>query len=378
MDSYSKNFSVANRLPHQVMKTFTVLIAVICMIGIGLCRVEAQRMTTKLDPVSNLPRIHPQQKDSEERKWAPSITTLAVDTKGVVYAGSFGMGLFASQDQGQSWKPLNEGLVDPFVLCLTVTPQQEVLAGTVRSGVYRLTSGSRRWEPLSKGLKLAEVKSFLVDEQEVYAGTGMGVFRLNRSTEAWEKVGQGLEQVLVPGLAMLDDGTLLAATSGKGLYLFDTQQAEGAHWVDSRSVFIDPKERLPHRYLRVIAVNQAQHLFLGTQNGGVFRSLDGGKSWTPLSRRLPNDSIRGIVPVNDDILVATGRGIFRWEEKRQRWIARNSGLTKLSIQSLTLTGSGDLYVGTSSGAFRSRDEGGHWDDVSQGFGVQLVPKGPYD
>lgn len=378
MDKRQQNFCFTNMPSHQIVKAFSVLIAVAFTIGIGPHRVESQRVISKMNPVSNLPRIHPQQKDSEERRWAPSITTLAVDSKDVVYAGSFGMGLFASQDQGQSWMPMNEGLTDPFVLCLIVTPQHEVLAGTVRSGVYRLSPGSQHWDPLSQGLRVTEVKSFLVHEQEVYAGTGMGVFRLNRSDEAWEKVGKGLEQVLVPGLAMLDDGTLLAATSGKGLLLFDTQQAEETHWVDSRSVFIDPKERLPHRYLRVIAVNQAQHLFLGTQNGGVFRSLDGGKSWTSLSRRLPNDSIRGIVPVKDDILVATGKGIYRWEEKRQRWSARNSGLTKLSIQSLTLTRTGDLYAGTSSGAFRSRDGGGHWDDVSQGLGVQLVPKGPYD
>ena len=339
---------------------------------------HAHRLISWMSPVSNLPRIHSSEEDSANRGFAPSIQTVAVDASGVVYAGSFGMGMFKSQDKGKSWEALNQGLADSFLLCLAVTPKQEIFAGTVRRGVYRLRKNMTRWESISEGLGNTEVKSLLIHQDVVYAGTGTGVFRWNDSETRWGKVGGGLDQVLVPGLAMLNDGVLFAATSGKGLFLFDTQQSDKAQWVDSQSIFIDPLERLPHRYLRVIAVNDAQHIFLGTQNGGIFRSVNGGKSWAPLSRNLPNDSIRGIVPMNEDILVATGRGIYRWEEKRQRWEGRNTGLTKLAIQSLTLTPSGDLYAGTSSGAFRSSDGGGHWEDVSQGLGVQLVPKGPFD
>jgi photosystem II stability/assembly factor-like uncharacterized protein len=194
----------------------------------------------------------------------------------------------------------------------------------------------------------------------------------------WKKIGDGLEQVLVPGLAMLNDGRLLAATSGKGLHHVQLGEVGPSKWIDSQSVFVDPRERLPHRYLRVIAVNQAQHIFLGTQDGGIFRSTDLGVSWASISRNLPNDSIRGIVPIGQDIVVATGKGIFQWKHDQQEWIEMNEGLTRLAVQSLTIAGTGDWYVGTSSGAFRSDDGGAHWTNISQGFGVQMVPKGPYE
>jgi ligand-binding sensor domain-containing protein len=128
----------------------------------------------------------------------------------------------------------------------------------------------------------------------------------------------------------------------------------------------------------VVAVNQAQHIFLGTQDGGIFRSLDGGASWSSISRNLPNDSIRGIVPVEKDIVVATGKGIFRWKHDQQQWVSMNEGLTRLAIQGLLVTSSGDWYVGTSSGAFRSDDKGAHWKNISQGLGMQMAPIGPYD
>jgi photosystem II stability/assembly factor-like uncharacterized protein len=339
---------------------------------------ESGLLPSAPSPVSNIPSIHQDDSEGDQKGFAPSIQTVMVTPDGVVYAGSFGMGLFRSQDKGKSWEALNRGLTDPFLLCLAVTPGQHIYAGTMRGGAYRLPLKGTTWESIGTGLDGAEVKSFLIHQDRVYAGTGTGVYRWVEAEKQWIPVGTGLDRILVPGLAIMDDGKLLAATSGKGLFHLDTQQSDPSEWEDSQSTFVDPRERLPHRYLRVIAVNQAQHIFLGTQDGGIFRSTDRGQSWSSLSRNLPNDSIRSIVPDHEDVLVATGNGIFRWKHEQQRWIGINAGLTKLAIQSLTLTKTGELYAGTSNGAFRSDDGGAHWTDISQGFGVQMTPKGPYD
>ncbi|HNP60259.1 MAG TPA: hypothetical protein PKM72_05425 [Nitrospirales bacterium] len=339
---------------------------------------DSRPLLSSVYPVSNIPSLHPDDSENTHQGFAPSIQTLVVTPDGVVYAGSFGMGLFRSQDKGKSWDALNRGLTDPFLLCLTVTPGKHIYAGTMRGGVYRLGLKGTTWESIGTGLHEAEVKSFLVHGDAVYAGTGTGVYRWVEAEKQWVIVGAGLDRILVPGLAIMDDGKLFAATSGKGLFHLETQQSSPAKWVDSQSIFVDPRERLPHRYLRVIAVNEAQHIFLGTQDGGIFRSTDRGQSWLSLSRNLPNDSIRSIVPDHEDIIVATGNGIFRWKTDQQQWVGMNTGLTNLAIQSLTLSDAGELYAGTSSGAFRSQDGGAHWTNISQGLGVQLVPKGPYE
>ena len=82
--------------------------------------------------------------------------------------------------------------------------------------------------------------------------------------------------------------------------------------------------------------------------------------------------------MHEDVIVATGNGIFRWKDDQQRWFGINAGLTKLAIQSLIRAETGELYAGTSNGAFRSEDGGAHWTDISQGLGVQKTPKGPYE
>ncbi len=346
------------------------VIAAFCLSGVA----QAETMVI---PVGSLPSLHQGPSARNSQGYSPSIQTMAVTSDGIIYAGSFGMGMFRSQNQGQSWEMWNTGLLDPFLLCLAVMPGEYVFAGTVRGGVFRLKLGEAKWEAVFHGLENAEVKSFIVHQHQIFAGTGTGVFRWDEESRQWLRVGKGLNQVLVSGLAMLDHSTLLAATAGKGLFRFDLESPPETEWVDFESVFVDPKERLPHRYLRVIAVNDQQHIFLGTQNGGMFRSRDRGQNWEAIGRRLPNDSIRSIVPLGEDILVGTGNGIFRWVQADRRWVPLNEGLHQKAIQSLMVTSKQDVYAGTSSGAFRSLDGGKHWVDVSQGFGMQAVPQGPY-
>jgi ligand-binding sensor domain-containing protein len=121
-------------------------------------------------------------------------------------------------------------------------------------------------------------------------------------------------------------------------------------------------------------VDKDQELYIGTFDGGVFHSADRGESWRPISRALPNDSIRGIVVSDKTLIVATGRGIYKTDNKGQKWAPLNKGLTEQSIQSLVASHNGTLYAGTNAGVFRSSDEGATWVGVSEGLRVeQEVP-----
>ena len=309
--------------------------------------------------------------------FSPSIQTLAVTKEGVLFAGSFGMGVFRSEDRGRTWKMVNEGLTDLFLLCLEVDQRGWVYAGTVRGGVFRTKNGGIRWDPMNKGLKHAEVKSLLASSRGLFAGTGRGVYEWKESEGHWVILSGELDQLLIPSLVMLDTHTLLAATSGRGLFGYDLQGSEPVKWDRPDSDLIDPKERLPHRFIRIVAVGPDQHIFLGTQDGGIFRSTDRGVSWHSLSRTLPNDSIRSIVPLKIGLFVATGRGVFKLGEEDQRWSPVNTGLTELAIQTLIVSDQGVFFAGTSAGAFRSDNAGLQWVNVSEGLGVYTSQPTPY-
>ena len=322
------------------------------------------------------PRVHGQP-SGEEKSFSPSIQALTVTHDGILYAGSFGVGIFRSEDRGESWEATNVGLTDHFLLCLATDAQGRVYAGTVRGGVFRTKADGRQWEKINKGLKRVEVKSLLVNATGVFAGTGRGIYRWNETEQTWSPIAEELDQLLIASLAMVQDQILLAATAGKGLFRYDVTGTTASKWQGKGSELVDPKERLHHRFLRIVATGIKGHIFLGTQDGGIFRSTDQGSSWHTISRTLPNDSIRSIVSHTTGLWVGTGRGVYKLDEEVRRWKSVNTGLTEMAIQTMIITPQNVLYAGTSAGAFRRDKDGDSWINISKGFGQQTLRSGPY-
>ncbi len=297
-----------------------------------------------------------------------SVQALTMVGKGTVYAGSFGHGIFRTVDQGATWAPVGSGVTDPFILSLTAAKDGVVYAGTLRGGAFRSRDEGKTWQPVNAGLKWLEVKALMVAGDELYAGTGDGVYRLNEAGDRWLVVTKGLDDILVHALARSADGTLFAGTSGKGILRFK-RNASG--WVRMQHGLKD-HEGMIENFIRVLVVDQDQSIFAGTFDDGVFRSADSGVTWRSISRALPNDSIRGIVLIDQSLIVATGNGIFKTVDKGKQWIPVNKGLTNLTIQVLIGSRDRGLYAGTSAGVFRS-DDGLTWVAVNQDLEGGLAP-----
>lgn len=324
-------------------------------------------------PAAGIPQPHAQAPGSGAApgptdQMATSVQALTMAGKDTLYAGSFGHGIFRSTDRGATWSSSGAGVTDPFILSLATGKNGALYAGTFRGGVFRSRDDGKSWQPVNGGLKRFEIKALLVAGNDLYAGTGDGVYRLNETGDRWSVVTTGLDDILVHSLARSADGTLFAGTSGKGILRF--KQA-GSGWVRMQHGLKD-HEGMIENFIRVLVIDQDQSLFAGTFDGGVFRSADGGVTWRPISRALPNDSIRGIVVTDQGIVVATGNGIFKTSDQGRQWTPVNRGLTNLSIQVLIASGSGGFYAGTSSGVFRS-DDGNTWVAVNQGLEGGIPP-----
>ncbi|MEK9139479.1 MAG: hypothetical protein AAB308_00365 [Nitrospirota bacterium] len=299
---------------------------------------------------------------------AASVQALVMGGNGVLYAGSFGHGIFRTVDRGATWAPVGSGVTDPFILSLAFAKDGAVYAGTFRGGVFRSRDKGNSWQPVNVGLKRLEVKALLTVDHELFAGTGDGVYRMHDSEDHWTPVTSGLDDILVHALARSPDGTLFAGTSGQGLFRFSPRSIG---WVRMRQGLKD-HEGMIENFIRVLVIDRDQSILAGTFDGGVFRSADSGLTWRPISRALPNDSIRGIVFSDEGVVVATGNGIFKTVDKGKQWIPLNKGLANLAVQVLIGSGDKGLYAGTSSGVFRS-DDGVSWMAVNQGLEAGIAP-----
>ncbi len=111
-------------------------------------------------------------------------------------------------------------------------------------------------------------------------------------------------------------------------------------------------------------------LYAGTHSG-VFKSTDGGTSWTGATA-YPFVTAMAIDPITPTMLYASSDvgGVFKSMDGGASWTASNSGLSRLSVHAMAmdLTTPSTLYVAIDGGGvFKSTNAGGNWSASSIGL-----------
>ncbi|MBI1924458.1 hypothetical protein HYR99_09420 [Candidatus Poribacteria bacterium] len=103
-------------------------------------------------------------------------------------------------------------------------------------------------------------------------------------------------------------------------------------------------------------------LYVGTP-GGVFRSHDGGDTWTPTDTKLTEANVRSLSVLDKTLYAGTLNGVYRSEDGGDTWTQANTGLTHTSVLALAVLDS-TLYAGTlGGGVYRSKDRGETWSNA---------------
>lgn len=259
----------------------------------------------------------------------------------VVYAATWGSGVYRSTDGGRSWTRRNgagaTGLADYNVLCLAVDPRNPatVYAGTNQAGIFKTSDGGATWSLLPTGVvvpHLAPVEALAVDPVRpgtVYATYSIFLIKSTDGGAHWTRSGAGLE-------------------------------------FDSNTVTVDP--RVPRT------------LYAGMTGNGVYKSVNGGASWAPANRGIENASIYRIAvdPRNRNRLYAFGYKdpaiqLFTSADGGLTWRASNRGLPAgARLWTVEVDASGTAYAGTENGVYKSLDGGARWRPANQGTAGLLV------
>jgi photosystem II stability/assembly factor-like uncharacterized protein len=184
--------------------------------------------------------------------------------------------------------------------------------GAVAGGVWKTTDGGNTWEPLTDGTPISSVGAIAIapsNHDIIYVGTGEAAPRGNMT---------------------YGDGVYRSVDGGKTwshLGLKDTRQI-GA-------VIVDPNNP------DIVLVAALGHAFGPNTERGVFRTTDGGKSWTKV---LYKDENTGAIDVSFDPHNARIVYAALWQARRQPWNFSSGG--------------------PSSGLYRSTDGGVSWKQLT--------------
>lgn len=113
----------------------------------------------------------------------------------------------------------------------------------------------------------------------------------------------------------------LAGVATAGVNTWTTNGPEGG---DIGALAIDPR-------------NPAT-LYAGTSGGGVFKSTNGGGSWTAINTGLISDDVRALAidPSTPATLYAAGSGVFKSTNGGGSWTAINAGMASAFVYSLAV------------------------------------------
>lgn len=245
-----------------------------------------------------------------------SIVTMVADrtNTAILYAGTYGGGVYKTEDAGESWRPVNVGISDMLISSLLIRRDQSatLYAGTSRGTVVRTRDAGEHWTEVAHLSGYIRSLAFEGDRRSIYALPANGaLMRSDDDGDTWKPLPADIQIVSLVAL----DGKLYALAN-RTVYVS----------ADGGVVWSQLLERAPSLEpgkfdVSLIAVDEDHSNLVIASWTEVAQTLDGGSNWKlfPPSARLgePNSSL---APYGHDVLVATiNGGVFRYTDSSNGW-----------------------------------------------------------
>ncbi len=291
-----------------------------------------------------------------------------------------------STNGGFSWKELVNGLDHKHLLSsLAISPSFEtdktIFVSSEGDGIYRSTNGGSLWEKVNQGLESRNISLLAIspvdyDETVFAADSQIGLYKTTDGGESWVKV---LDQEKITSLEFFPDregNRVLAGDSNSNL-LFSNNN--GKTW----KTFYKNLDAGPINSIVISPyIETDQTIFIGTENMGVFKTIDSGASFFPVNEGLPEKanirslSISPNFKIDKTILLSTWyEAAYGSNNGGKSWSKYDQGLTidaqadtdqyrspqfrKIKI-SRAFKKNRTIFLGGFDGLFRSTNGGLNW------------------
>ncbi|WP_304199446.1 T9SS type A sorting domain-containing protein [Flavobacterium alvei] len=118
---------------------------------------------------------------------------------------------------------------------------------------------------------------------------------------------------------------------------------------------------------------QNDTLYLGTLSNGIYRSTNGGSSWTQINNGITSMQIWNIAYVNGALFASSTNGtVFKSTDGGDNWVLSNTGIsTTTIIRNFAYFNNKIFATSTNKGVYISSDNGSSWTQHNTGL-VGLV------
>lgn len=330
---------------------------------------------------------------------------VAPGSPSTIYVSGFGADgssrIFKTTDGGANWKPISSIVAANSIF---VDPRNaSVVYALTDRGVLKSTNGGATWARAAAGLPDTFVSLLAIDPvttSNLYAAAGFGIagagiFKSTNGGESWTALSTGLPPNVFLSSLLVDPVTpsniyitgMVPQNGGPPSFIIARSMDGGETWNPLNTTL------LPNTSIRLLAIAPTApstlygvgSLSSGPLSQGIFRSTDGGQSWTAVDTGLSSGAliVSVVLDPKDPAAIylaalfpfAEAGGILKSTDGGKSWRAINTGLpSNTPIQSLAIDAvtSSTMYLIADGSFFKSTDGGTHWNRAATGLAVVSV------
>ncbi|MCX7874526.1 MAG: choice-of-anchor A family protein [Melioribacteraceae bacterium] len=174
-----------------------------------------------------------------------------------LYAGTWGKGVYVSEDKGKTWTELNENLSNKAVQTIAVNKNGDLFAGTAGGGVFKIFNGENRWYQYNVGNN--QITSIAITNESIVASTyGGGVYTSNDNGSNWQRT--ALTQNYIYSSTVDKNGKLYLSSWTSGVF---TSEDKGSNW--------QPLGMGGMGVSSLVAAFNSKDVIAGTKEGKIFK-----------------------------------------------------------------------------------------------------------
>ena len=320
------------------------------------------------------------------------VVDLVTSLDGTMYATTYNLGIFKSTDGGKNWVFASFGIKNWYGMQLATHPEDaDTLFTTTNGGVYKSTNAGKSWELIGgsdlcddedaggnchyHGIvveKEAPFKVLVGSGGDQYAKEGVGLTGSEDNGESWRNSDDGFVRDVHVSKLVIDpnnNNVFYATTQGETEYTDKVGDGAGVFKsTDRGNNWTQINNGLNSLETNVLAVdpNDSDVLYLGTDDDGIYKSINGGENWKKLIPTAsfgvgdiivdPQNSNNVYMGTVDYFRLSESRGVlgdfgvYKSTDGGTTWEEFNSGLNHLGVFSLELSEENRiLYAGTRAG-----------------------------
>jgi hypothetical protein len=237
-----------------------------------------------------------------------------------------------------------------------------VFAGLVNGGIFRSDDVGENWIACSEGLpERTTITALCIAGDVIFAGTEHRLYYSDNNGKDWFEAGTELEERHITALAVSNDAVIYVGTRLRGLYRSDDG---GITWSQKNNGLIDSSVQSIDIF--------GSNLYIGTQNC-LYRSVDRAENWQVLKK---NSSMyfRAAVEVNGAIYAGTcpivsvgSLGITCSEDEGENWASADNAVKYKLVRDIITDGSVLLAATWGEGVYHSENGGASWQPFTTGL-----------